>query len=125
MNTSFTFVFMIINLFRHLFCQTFALLPFQAGVWFLLGCGYSNVSFSPPCFDVVSYKPHECGACVSVRRILFPGIPDGFFSRMEIEIVTCFVIFSPRWMSLESLFLIMVCMTIWVRQDCLSYEQYF
>ena len=34
------------------------------------------------------------------------------FSRMEIEIVTCFVIFSPRWMSLESLFLIMVCMTI-------------
>lgn len=46
------------------------------------------------------------------------------FSRMEIEIVTCFVIFSPRWMSLGSLFL-MVCMTIWVRWDCLSYEQYF
>ena len=60
-------------------CFGFALLPFQAGVWFLLGCGYSNVSFSSPCFDVVSYKPHECSACVFVRRILFPGIQDWFF----------------------------------------------
>ena len=46
------------------------------------------------------------------------------FSRFGIEIVTWFVMFSPRYMSWRTLFL-KVCKTIWQRDFCLCYEQFY
>lgn len=39
--------------------------------------------------QVVPHQPHECGTGVSVRRVLFPGVPDGFFPFRDGE---CYVV---------------------------------